>query len=94
MVKSRDQNAGRSHYVLIDSSSFERVERFSNFGTTLTDQNSIEEEIETRLKSGNVCYHSVQNILSLSLLSKNININTLRKGDTDLDFYITTVQDE
>jgi hypothetical protein len=27
-------------------------------------QNSIQEEIKSRLKSGNACYHSVQNILS------------------------------
>jgi len=43
-------------------------------GTTLTNQNYIKEEIKSRLKSGNACYHSVQNILSSSLLSKNIKI--------------------
>ena len=30
-------------------------------GTTLTNQNSIAEEIKNRLRSGNACYHSVQN---------------------------------
>jgi len=30
------------------------------------------------LKSGNACYHSVQNILSSSLLSKNIKIKIYR----------------
>ena len=44
-------------------------------GTTLTNQNSIQEEIKSRLKSGNACYHSVQNLLSSSLLSKNTKIN-------------------
>jgi len=39
------------------------------FGTTLTNQNSIEDEIKSRLNSGNACFHSVQNILSSSLLS-------------------------
>jgi hypothetical protein len=34
------------------------------------------EEIKSRLKSGNACCHSVQNLLSFSLLSKNINIKT------------------
>jgi len=43
-------------------------------GTTLTNQNSILEEIKKRLKSVNVCYRSVQNLLSSSLLSKNLNI--------------------
>ena len=44
-------------------------------GTILTDQNNIQEEIKNRLKSGNACYHSVQNLLSSGLLSKNIKIN-------------------
>jgi len=42
--------------------------------TTLTNQNSIQEEIKSRLKSGNACYHSVQNLLSSSLLPKNLKI--------------------
>jgi hypothetical protein len=45
MVMSRDQNAGRSHSMKIDNSSTERVEDFKYLGTTLTDQNSIQEEI-------------------------------------------------
>jgi len=48
------------------------VEEFKYLGTTLTDQNSIAEEIKSRLNSGNACYHSVQNILSSRLLSKNL----------------------
>ena len=36
--------------------SFERLEQFKYLGTTLTHQNSIREEIKSRLKSGNVCY--------------------------------------
>jgi hypothetical protein len=31
-------------------------------GTTLTNQNSVQEEIKSRLKSGNACYYSVQNL--------------------------------
>jgi len=57
------------------NSSFERVEEFIYLGTTLTIQNSIQEEIKSRLKSGNVCYHLVQNPLSSSLLSKYLTIN-------------------
>ena len=37
-------------------------------------QISIQEEIKSRLKSGNTCSHLVQNLLSSSLLSKNIKI--------------------
>jgi len=71
MVMSRDQNAGRSHSIKINNSSFERVGEFKYLGTTLTNQNSIQEEIKRRLKA---CYHSVQNLLSSSLLSKNLKI--------------------
>jgi hypothetical protein len=45
---SRDQNAGRIHSVRIDNSTFERVEEFIYFGTTLTNQNSIPEEIKRK----------------------------------------------
>ena len=63
----------------IDNSSFERLLHLNRYlGTTLTDQNSIQEEIKSRLKSGNACYHSVQNVLSSSLLSKNIKIKIYR----------------
>jgi hypothetical protein len=44
------------------------------FGTTITNQNLIQEEIKRGLNSGNVCYYSVQNLLSSRLLSKNIKI--------------------
>jgi hypothetical protein len=38
----------------------------------------MHEEIKSRMKSGNVCCHSVQHLLSSSLLSKNINIKIYR----------------
>jgi len=37
----------------------------------VTNHNCIS-KIKSRLKSGNACYHSVQNLLSSSFLSKNI----------------------
>jgi len=61
-----------------DNSSIERVEEFRCFGTTLTYQNFIREEIKSRLKLGNACYYSVQNILSSSLLFKNVKIKIYR----------------
>jgi len=76
MVMSRDQNGGRIHSVRTDN--FERVEDFKYLGTTLTNQNSIGEEIKSRLKLGNACYHSVQNLLSSRLLSKNLKIEIYR----------------
>jgi len=44
-----------------DNSSFESMEEFKYLGTTLTNKNTIQEEIKSRLKTGNACYHSVQN---------------------------------
>ena len=75
---SRYQNAGRSHSIKIDNSSFERVEELQYLGTTLTHQNSIQEENKSRLKPENACYHSVQDLLSSSFLSKNIKIKIYR----------------
>jgi len=71
MAMSREQNAERSHSIKINIGSFKLVEEFKYVGTTLTNQNSIQEEIKSGLKSGNACYYSVQNLLSSSLLSKN-----------------------
>jgi len=75
MVMSRDPSAGRIDSVKIDNNIFERVEEFNYLGTTLTGPNSIADEIKRRLKSGNACCHSVQNLLSSRLLSKNLKIN-------------------
>ena len=54
------------------------VEQFKYLGTTLTNQNSVQEEIKSRLKLGNVCCNSVQKVLSSGLLSKNIKIKIHR----------------
>ena len=51
---------------------------FKYLGTALTIQNPIQEEIKSRLKSGNACFHLVQNLLSCSLLSRNLKINIYR----------------
>ena len=78
MIMSRDQNAGRSYSMKTDNSSIERVEEFKYLGTTLTNQNYIQEEIKSRLKLGNACYYSVQNLLSSSLLTKKLKIKIYR----------------
>ena len=46
VVMSRNQNAGRSHNMKIDNRPFETVEEFKYLGTTLTNQNFIQEEIK------------------------------------------------
>ena len=50
MVMSREQTAGLSHTMKVGNSSVERVEEFKYLGTTLTNQNSIQKEIKSRLK--------------------------------------------
>ena len=54
------------------------MEEFKYLGTTLTNKNCTDEEIKSTLQSGNVCYHSVQNPLSSSLLSTNVKIKIYR----------------
>jgi hypothetical protein len=46
--------------------------------TILKNQNSIQEEVKSKLKPGNACYLSVLNFLSCSLLCKNIKIKVYR----------------
>ena len=78
MVMSRDQNAGRSHNMRTDNRSFERAEEFKYLGTTITNENSIHEEIKSRLKTGNACFYLVQKLLSSRLLPKNLKIKIYR----------------
>ena len=62
VLMSRDQNAEQSHDIRKDNSRFERVKQFIYLGTTVTYQNTIQEEIKSSLKSGNVCYHLVEKL--------------------------------
>jgi hypothetical protein len=71
---SHHQNAGQNHDIKIAKSSVENVAKFKYLGMTVTNQNLIHEEIKSTVNSDNACYHSVQNLLSSHLLSKNIKI--------------------
>ena len=48
------------------------------FGHSHNKSKFIHGEIKNRLKSGNTCYNLVQNLMSSSLLSKNLKIETYR----------------
>jgi hypothetical protein len=56
-------------------------------GTTLTNQNSIQEEIKNRLNRGNAGYYSVQNLLPSTLLPKNIKVKIHRTIILPVVFY-------
>jgi hypothetical protein len=73
MLLSHQQNVGQNGDIKIANRSFENVLQFKYLGTTVTNQNLIQEEIR-RLNSGNACYHSVQNLLSSKLLLKDLKI--------------------
>jgi hypothetical protein len=74
MLMSHCQKAGQRHSINIVNTSFEDVAKLKYMGTTLTDQNYMHKGIESRLNLGNACYHSVQNLLSSCLLSRNVKV--------------------
>ena len=78
MVMSREQDAERSHSVKTENGSFESVEEIKYLGKNLTNDNFIQEEIKSRMKSGNDWYHSAENLLSSSLLRKSIKTKIYR----------------
>jgi ribosomal protein S2 len=63
-LMSLHQNVGKNHDIKIANRCFENVVQFRYLGTTITNHNLIQEEIKRRLNSCNLCYHSVQNLLS------------------------------
>jgi predicted GTPase len=73
MLLSLHQNVGQNCDIKI-ASRFENVSQFKYLGMTVTNQ----EEIKRKLSSGNNSYHSVQNLLSSRLLSKNLRMKMYR----------------
>jgi ribosomal protein S2 len=49
------QTAGQNHDTKITNRSFENVAQFKYLGTTITNQNLIQEEIKRRLNLANAC---------------------------------------
>jgi hypothetical protein len=73
MLLSRHQNVGRNQDIKIENIVW-KFFTIQMFGDDSKNQNFIQEEIKRRLNSGNAHYHSVQNLPSSRLLSKNLNI--------------------
>jgi hypothetical protein len=57
MLMSRGQRMGQKHSINMANRSFEDVAKFKYLGTTLTDQNCMHKDINSRLNLGNFCYH-------------------------------------
>jgi hypothetical protein len=74
MIMSHHLNSGLNQNIRIVNESFENVTKFKYLGMTLTNWNDIHDEIKSRLKSGNACYYSVQNLFSSCLISKNLKV--------------------
>jgi hypothetical protein len=74
MLASRHQNANQTRDIKVSNRPFEYVSQFKYLRMTVTVQNLFQEKITGRLNFGNAYYHSVQNILSSRLLSKNVKI--------------------
>jgi hypothetical protein len=71
---SRHQNAGQNHDIKLGNIAFENVAQFKYLRTPVTNQILIQKQIKRRMNSGKACYHSMQNLLSSRLLSKNVKI--------------------
>jgi hypothetical protein len=74
MIVSHHPNSEQNQNIRIANESFENVEKCKYLGTILKNLNNIHDKIKSRLNSGNACYHSVHNLSSSCLISKNLKI--------------------
>jgi hypothetical protein len=81
------KKAGQKHSIKIANRSFEGVAKFIYLGTTLTDQNCLQEENKSRLNLGNACYHLVQSLLPSLLLSRNVKVKIYKTIILPVVFY-------
>jgi hypothetical protein len=68
MIMFHLPNSGQNQTIRIANESLENVAQFKYFGTMLTNQNDIHDEIKSRLNLGNACSNSVQTLLSFCLI--------------------------
>ena len=65
MITSRQQN------IVIESLSFEKVEKFKYLGVTVTNTNHMREEIKLRINMGNACYYSLRKFYRAACFPRN-----------------------
>ena len=75
---SRPACSAKSQHIYVCNKSFERMEHLKSLRRTLTNQKSINEEVKCKLQSGNACCYLMQNLLSYTLLSRNIKVKICR----------------
>ena len=87
MITSRQQNIVQNQNMVIESSSFEKVEKFKYLGVTITNMNGIREEITRKINMGNACYYSLEKIFLSHVLSKKLKVNTYKTIILPVVFY-------
>jgi hypothetical protein len=58
MLLCRHQNAGQNRDLKMTNRSFKNLAHFKYLGTTVTNQNVIQEKIKRGFNPGNACCHS------------------------------------
>ena len=62
IVRHRDMTANEN--IRIGNNSYEKVKNFKYSGSLVTNQNSIQDEIQCRLKAVNSCFYLAQTLFS------------------------------
>ena len=87
MEMKRHRGMIANEHINIGRNSYEKVKTFKYLGYLWINKNSIQEEIKCRLTAGNTCYHSVQTLVSSTLLSKKLKIKIYKTIELPVVLY-------